>query len=166
MTEAQKARIPGIFHRNRRGEETRPVSVTIERDRIRFFASVLGEMGAIHHDVEAAREAGYPDLVATPSFHFVVEACADEERHRQGELSVPDWIGCDLRYLLHGGEECRYEKPIFAGETVDVVVKILDFHEKKGGALEFAELETCITHPVRGLIMTSRRSLIHRLIED
>lgn len=41
------------------------------RDSIRHFAVAIGAMAAIHHDVEAARAAGFRDLVAPP-FYFSV----------------------------------------------------------------------------------------------
>jgi acyl dehydratase len=41
------------------------------RESIRHFAVAIGAMAAIHHDVEAARAAGFRDLVAPP-FYFSV----------------------------------------------------------------------------------------------
>jgi acyl dehydratase len=124
----------GIFDRSAKGVTLEPVNVPIERGRIRFFAQVLGETDPIHFDVEAARAAGHPDLVAPPSFFMVVEAAADEESKRRGLPTLMDVAKCDFRYLLHGDERYFYDAPIYAGEEVQFSTTIVDFYDKKGGA--------------------------------
>ena len=39
----------------------------VGREKIREYAASIGETAAICHDVEAARAAGYADVVAPPS---------------------------------------------------------------------------------------------------
>jgi len=155
----------GIFDRSVKGVEIAPVPVQIERGRIRFFAQVLGETNPIHFDLEAARAAGHADIVATPSFFVVVEATANEERKRRGVPSAADLVKTDFRYLLHGEERYFYEAPIYAGEEVLVSSTILDFYDKKGGAMEFVMYESKIVSPKRGLLVRSNRTLLHRLPE-
>ncbi len=137
----------------------------IERGRIRFFAKVLGESEGIYFDVEAARAAGHPDLVATPSFFVVAEAIANEERQRRGHNSTLEIVSADLRYLLHGDERYFYVAPLYAGEEVEHSTKILDFYDKKGGAMEFVTFESTLTHAKRGVLVRARRTLLHRLPE-
>lgn len=153
----------GIFDRTRVGHSTPPVTVTVERDRIRFLSRVLGIHDPAHHDVAAAQAAGHPDLLAPPSFPMVVEALADEERARQGLPNLFTLINCDLRRLLHGGETYTYRGPIFAGDEIEFVTEILSFQDKKGGALEVAEVALRLSHRERGLLVTAERTLIHRL---
>lgn len=153
----------GIFDRSTTGFVTPAVSVQVERDRIRFLASVLEEHAAVHHHLEAARAAGYPDLLAPPSFPFTIEMAADEERRRLGLATLPELIGCDMRHLLHGSEQNLYARPIFAGDEVELVSRVIGFSDRKGGLLEVADLETEIRHAVRGRLVTIRRTLIHRL---
>lgn len=153
----------GIFDRATKGVRIEPVTVRVERGAIRFFAQTLGETASIHFDVEAARAAGHPDLVAPPSFFVVIEANANEILRREKRPAAAALVGCDFRYLLHGDERYVYEAPIYAGEDVSLVTRIVDFYDKKGGAMEFVTFESCIVHAERGLLARSKRTLLHRL---
>lgn len=155
----------GIFDRSVKGTQIEPVKVLVERGRIRFFAEILGQADPIHFDRDAARAAGYPDLVAPPSFFVVIEAAADDERKRRGLPSAAELVKADYRYLLHGEERYFYEAPIYAGDEVEMSCVITDFYEKKGGAMEFVTFESRIVHPERGLLVRAQRSLLHRLPE-
>jgi acyl dehydratase len=162
---AQPSNPRGIFDRSAKGVTLETITVPIERGRIRFFAQVLGETDPIHFDVEAARAAGHPDLVATPSFSMVVESAATEERMRRGLPSLLDVVKADFRYLLHGDERYFYQAPLYAGEEVSLTTKVLDFYDKKGGAMEFATFESTLSHKTRGVLVRSQRTLLHRLPE-
>lgn len=153
----------GIFDRSTRGLSLEPIPVRIERDRIRFFAQVLGETDPVHHRLEAARAAGHPDLPAPPSFFVVVEAAANEERQRRGLPIFQELVRCDFRYLLHGDERYFYHGPMYAGDEVELSTTVVDFYDKKGGAMEFVTSESRIVHPARGVLVRARRTLLHRL---
>lgn len=153
----------GLFKRESKGRSTTPVSVSIERGRLRFFAQVLGDTDPIHIDPSHARAKGHPDLVAPPSFFMVVEALANEEARRRDEPSALDLVGADFRYLLHGTEQYRYDGLIFAGDEVSLTSRVLDFYDKKGGAMEFVEIESCVTHAQRGVLVRCTRTLLHKL---
>ncbi|WP_260581945.1 MaoC family dehydratase N-terminal domain-containing protein [Sphingopyxis sp. PET50] len=155
----------GIFDRSTKGTQIEPVKVLVERGRIRFFSQVLGQTDPIHFDLDAARAAGHPDLVAPPSFFMVIEAAANEERKRLGITTAQELVRVDYRYLLHGEERYFYEAPIYAGDEVEIGIVITDFYDKKGGAMEFVTFESRIVHPERGLLVRSQRSLLHRLPE-
>lgn len=164
MSEAQ-SNPRGIFDRSTKGKSLEPVTVEIERGRIRFFAKVLEEADPVHFDVEATRAKGHPDLVATPSFFVVAEASANEERVRRGFKSTLELVKADLRYLLHGDERYFYEAPLYAGETVEHTTTIIDFYDKKGGAMEFVTFESTLRHAKRGVLLRAQRTLLHRLPE-
>lgn len=166
MSAAAPGNPRGIFDRSSKGRTLEPVSVLIERGRIRFFAQVLGEADPVHSDLSAARAAGHPDLVAPPSFFMVVEADANEERKRGGKPSVLDLVKCDYRYLLHGDERYFYHAPLYAGEEVDLTTRVVDFYDKKGGAMEFVTFESALTHAKRGVLVRTHRTLLHRLPEQ
>ncbi len=154
---------PGLFVRANAGKALAPVQVMIERDRIRFFAKVLGYNSPIYHDTRAAQAAGYPDLLAPPSFLMVVEALAEEERRRTEQQSWYDFVGCDMRYLLHGNEAYSYHGQIYAGDALSLETAVSGFEDKKGGALELCRLVVRVSHPCRGLLIEGRRTIIHRL---
>lgn len=153
----------GIFNRESKGYRTEPVNIDVERGRLQFFARVTGIRDAIHFDIEAARTAGYPDIVAPPTFQVVIGFLASAELERQGHQSVTSLINADYKRLLHATERCDYHDKIYAGDQVAVVTEVSDFQDKKNGALEFAHLTVELSHPVRGILVTVSRSLVHRL---
>lgn len=165
MSEAAPTNPRGIFDRSTKGLVVGPIPVSIERSQIRFFAHVLGNTDPIHFDVEAARAAGHADIVAPPSFLMVVEALAGEEIQRRKLVNAAALAGCDFRYLLHGDERYEYSAPIYANEDVEVTSRVVDFYDKKGGAMEFVSIEGEISHPRRGLLVRVKRTLLHRLPE-
>jgi hypothetical protein len=153
----------GIFDRTKKGTRLSAVSVALERGRIRFFARTLGETSPIYFDTAAAKANGYPDIVAPPSFFMVIEATANEERERRGEMSVATLFKCDYRYLLHGDEHYDYRGLMFAGDEVSLTTTVSDFYDKKGGAVEFVTIESELTHAARGTLISAKRTLLHRL---
>ena len=153
----------GLFDRTAAGHATSSVVVEVERGRIRSFANALGETNSIYLDVAAARNAGFPDLVAPPSFFVVLEALANETLLNRGERTAHEVIRCDNRYLLHGEEDYSYRGLVFAGEEVTVRTRVAEFYEKNEGALEFAALESTVDHVARGRLIDAKRVLVHKL---
>jgi len=121
------------------GTELAPLTATIERGRLRFFAEAIGETDPTYTDLDAAVEAGYPDLPVPPTFLFGLK------------LDGPDpfgWIrelGIDMRYVLHGTQRFTYSSMAFAGDEVTFRPRIAEVFDKRGGALEFVTLETTVT---------------------
>lgn len=153
----------GLFDRSTVGMTTLPQAFDVDASRIAFFAEVLGETGAIHHDRAAAQAAGYADVVAPPTFAMVIDLEAGRKLERAGHKSLLTLIRCDFSRLLHGEERYDYTGPILAGDRVVIETKVIGFEDKKGGALELAHLQARINHAERGLLVTITRSLVHRL---
>ncbi|MDV4143440.1 MULTISPECIES: FAS1-like dehydratase domain-containing protein [Shimia] len=153
----------GIFDRSTAGQKTPPIEVTLERGAIAFFAETIGETNPIHFDVDAARAAGHPDVVAPATYPVVVGTFAGKESMRRGLPGIHAIINADFRCLLHGTESYIYHGPIHAGETVSVENEVLGFADAKGGKLEIAQVATRITHPERGLLVEAKRDIIHVL---
>ena len=163
MSETETLKPRGLFRRETKGESVKPVTVQIERGRIKFFAQVLGERDPLFTDVDAARALGHPDIAAPPSFYMVIEALGNDELRRRGETSAIELAGCDFRYLLHGDEHYSYAGHVYAGDEVSLTTSIVDFYEKKGGLMEFAVFESAVTHAERGVLVRAKRTLLQRL---
>ena len=65
--------------------------------------------------------------------------------------------------VLHGDERYFYHGPMYAGDEVELSTTVVDFYDKKGGAMEFVTSESRIVHPTRGVLVRARRTLLHRL---
>lgn len=108
----------------------------IERGRLRFFAKAIGETDPVYTDEAAARDAGYADLPAPPTFLFAAELDSG------AFFALLERLGVPLGKVLHGEQRFEYLAPVVAGDTVTVSSRVADLYEKKNGALEFIEIES------------------------
>ncbi|HTQ16428.1 MaoC family dehydratase N-terminal domain-containing protein [Mycobacterium sp.] len=114
-------------------------TLTVERNRLRFFAKSIGETDPIYTDVAAAKAAGHPDLPAPPTFLFSVELESPDP------FAFLESLGVDLRFVLHGEQSFSYHALAYPGDELVATPRITDVYTKKGGALEFLVKHTAIT---------------------
>lgn len=113
------------------GHELPPSVLAIERSRLQFFAKAIGETDPVYTDTAAARDAGYPDLPAPPTFLFAAELDSGAAFRLIDDLQIP------VAKLLHGEQSFSFHKPACVGDTVTVRSTVSDIYDKKNGALEF-----------------------------
>ena len=113
------------------GHELPESVLPIERSRLQFFAKAIGETNPIYTDAVAARNAGYPDLPAPPTFLFAAELDSGTTYRLLADLQVP------IAKLLHGEQSFTYHRPACVGDVVTVRSTVTDIYNKKNGALEF-----------------------------
>ena len=114
------------------------VSYAVGREKVREFASAVGEEGALHHDPEAARAAGYADVVAPPMFAVVYGG-----RAMAPALFDPE-VGIDFARMVHGGQEFVWGPPVVAGDEVATEVEVKNIADR--GGLLFYVFETRSTN--------------------
>ena len=105
------------------GKSYDPVLYAVGREKIREYAAAVGETNPVHLDVEAARAAGYRDVVAPPMFAVVY--CA---RAMAPTIFDPD-VGMDFARMVHGGQEFRWEEPVVAGDEITTTASVVDISE-------------------------------------
>jgi acyl dehydratase len=131
-----------------------PISVIhIERGRLRFFAEATGDTRAVYTDAGAARDAGFPDLPAPPTFLFAAELDSGASDRLLADLDIP------IAKLLHGEQSFTYHRAVCAGDTVTVRSIISDIYEKKSGALEFV-VKTSRAHNQNDVLVAELRSVL------
>src|SRR4051812_28183683 len=131
-----------------------PASVLpIERTRLQFFAKAIGETDPVYVDAAAARDAGYRDLPAPPTFLFAAELDSGATDKLLADLGIP------LSKLLHGEQSFSYFAPACAGDPVTVRSTITDVYDKKGGALEFV-VKTSVATNHRGERVAELRTVL------
>jgi acyl dehydratase len=128
----------------------------IERSRLQFFARVIGETDSIYTDAIAAREAGYHDLPAPPTFLFAAELDSGATFRLLAEMNIP------ISKLLHGEQSFIYHRPACVGDTVTVRSSVSDIYEKKQGALEFVVKNSRATNQNDELVAELRSVLVCR----
>lgn len=135
------------------GHALPPSVLPIERSRLRFFAKAIGEANPVYTDEAAARDAGYPDLPAPPTFLFAAELDSGASDKLLSDLQIP------LSKLLHGEQSFSYHRPACVGDTVTVRSVITDIYDKKNGALEFVVKTSRATNQ-RGELVAELRAVI------
>ncbi len=106
------------------GKAYPPTSYAVGREKVREYALAVGESNPIHLDPEAARAAGYPDVVAPPMFTAVFSS-----RAIIAPLFDPE-VGIDFAHMVHGGQEFRWGPLVVAGDEIATRVTINDVSER------------------------------------
>ncbi len=84
----------------------------VSRVKIAEFADAIGEPSPLCRDRAAAQAAGYPDVIAPPTFAIVVSA-ANSAR----VTHHPD-LGVNYAMILHGEQSFSHARPLHAGDVV------------------------------------------------
>ena len=110
------------------GKSWDPVSFDIEADRIAQYADAVGEASPVHRDADAAREAGYRDVVAPPMFCVVYSSPA------MGPAIFDPEVEMNFAAMVHGGQRFVWGEPVCAGDeiTTTVTCKSIDERDGKG----------------------------------
>lgn len=138
------------------GHTLAPSVLPIERSRLQFFAKAIGETDPVYTDVAAARDAGYADLPAPPTFLFAAELDSGASFQLLEDLQIP------IAKLLHGEQSFSYLRPACVGDTVTVNSTITDIYAKKNGALEFVVKTSRATNQRQELVAELRTVLVCR----
>lgn len=86
----------------------------VGREKIREFADAIGDLNPVYRDRAAAQALGYPDVIAPPTFPIVVSM-------RASALVVRDpALGLDYSKVVHGEQQFVYQRPIHAGDVLQV----------------------------------------------
>jgi acyl dehydratase len=96
----------------------------VGREKVREYAKAVGESNPLHLDVEAARAAGYEDVVAPPMFAVVYSFPA-----LWPALFDPE-IGIDFARMVHGGQEFEWGPLVVAGDEISTTVRVADISER------------------------------------
>jgi acyl dehydratase len=108
------------------GKTYEPVLYAVGREKIKEYARVVGETNPVHLDVEAARAAGYDDVVAPPMFAVVYSAPA-----LSPPIFDPD-TEINLAMMVHGGQEFDWGPLVLAGDEITTTTGVRDISESDG----------------------------------
>ena len=132
---------------NAAGKTYEPKTYAVGREKIREYANAVGETNPVHLDLDAARAAGYTDLVAPPMFAVVYSAPA------MAPAVLDPEVGLNLAVMVHGGQEFVWDKPVVAGDEITTTASVKDISERDGkGFYVFETVSTGTwTNIVRGV---------------
>ena len=111
---------------SKKGKTYPPFTYEVGLEKIREYANAVGETERVHHDRDAATEAGFRDVVAPPMFAVVYSAGAVAPGILDPEL------GINLARMLHGSQEFVWGEPVVAGDRIETTTEVKDLYEKDG----------------------------------
>lgn len=108
------------------GKEWPATTYQVGREKIREYATALGIDNPVHLDVEAARAAGFRDVVAPPMFAVVYSSPA-----MAPAMFDPD-VAMNFAAMVHGGQQFEWDEPACSGDEITTTAKCLSIEEKDG----------------------------------
>ncbi|MEU0128640.1 MULTISPECIES: MaoC family dehydratase N-terminal domain-containing protein [unclassified Streptomyces] len=90
----------------------------VGREKIREFAEAVGDTNPAYVDPEAAKALGYPDVIAPPTFVFLITFKAT------GQVIQDPQLGLDYSRVVHGDQKFAYTRPVRAGDRLTVTSTI------------------------------------------
>ena len=84
----------------------------VSRVKIAEFATAIGEVSPLCRDREAAVKAGYPDVIAPPTFAIVISMASTRL------IEDDPGLGMDFSMVVHGEQHFSYARPLHAGDVV------------------------------------------------
>lgn len=143
------------LNRDAIGKRYRPtVSYGVCREQIRAYAATIGDHNPAFHNVDAARQLGYPDIIAPPTFPFTLTY-----KSLANVLFDPD-LGLDYGQVVHGGETFDYIRPIHAGDELTVTTTIADIRTL--GHHEYLTTRSEVRTEAGDLVVTTEEVLVSR----
>ncbi len=107
----------------------------VGREKVREFARAVLSASPLHLDPEAARAAGYTDVVAPPTFAVVVQEATLAQLLADGEAGV------DFSRVVHGDQRFTYTRPIVAGDELAATLTVAAVKQLGGHSMVTASSE-------------------------
>jgi acyl dehydratase len=108
------------------GKEWPGVTYQVGREKIKEYANALGIQSPVHFDVEAARAAGFRDVVAPPMFAVVYSGPA------LGPVLFDPDVAMNFAAMVHGGQEFVWGEPVCSGDEITTASRCVSIEEKDG----------------------------------
>jgi acyl dehydratase len=83
----------------------------------------------VHVDAAVARERGYADVIAPPTFAVLIAQQCDRQ------LIVDPEAGIDFSRVVHGEQKFRHHRPLVAGDAVIGTLHVDSVREAGGHAM-------------------------------
>ncbi len=126
----------------------------VSRAKIGEFAAAIGAQDAGHFDPSIARERGYADVIAPPTY-----AIGIAQRAEYAVVSDPD-AGIDYSRVVHGEQKFSHHRPLVAGD--EVVAQTTVTRIRAAGGHSMVTLETAIRTSEGDLTTTATCLLVVR----
>lgn len=133
--------------RSQVGQEFREDIGEIPRLLIQRFAAAIGEDDPLYWDIDAARAAGYADIIAPPTLLTSIRGWSGGPREHElrpdGSLPETDVYLPGVR-RMGAGQRVEIISPTYPGDHLSVIQRVVGAYAKDGqsGPLVFFETES------------------------
>ncbi len=126
----------------------------MSRVKIAEFADAIGDASPVFRDGPAAQAAGYPDVIAPPTFAVVIAMAAS------GAAVADPGLGLNYAMVVHGEQRFTYSRPLHAGDVVTAQSTISGIREV--GSITMLTTETEIRTVDGEHVCTGFSTLVER----
>ncbi|GAB6273470.1 MAG: MaoC family dehydratase N-terminal domain-containing protein [Peptococcaceae bacterium] len=132
----------------------------VEQGKIREFVQAVGDPNPVYVNSEAARQEGYQNVIAPPTFGVCIEMWGGP-----GFENLMKELGVNAVRILHAEEEFEYFKEINPGDEITATTRVSNIFRKEGkaGAMNFVTLETTHANQRAEKVLISRMMIVERL---
>ena len=126
----------------------------VSRVKIAEFAQAIGDPSPLCRDREAAQAAGYPDVIAPPTFAIVISMASS------GHAITDEDLGLDYSMVVHGEQRFDHTRPLHAGDVVVAQTTITDITPRR--TMTMLTTRTDITTTGGEHVCTAQHTLVER----
>jgi acyl dehydratase len=108
------------------GKEFPTTTYEVGKEKIGEYARVLGIENPAHFDREAAKAAGYRDVVAPPMFCVVYASPA------VGPAMFDPEVEMNFAAMVHGSQVFEWDEPACSGDEISTTARVMEIFEKDG----------------------------------
>ena len=126
----------------------------VSRVKIADFADAIGEPSALCRDREAAVKAGYPDVIAPPTFVIVLSMASART------VNEDPGLGLDYSMVVHGEQSFEHARPLHAGDVVVATTTVESIRAL--GAMSMMTTSTDISTIDGEHVCTAKSTLVER----
>jgi len=137
-----------------KGKEYEEVAFSIDRDHVVRFCDSIGEDNPIFRDPGAAKEAGYDEQLAPPTFITAMQI------QTSGQVVLDQELGLNYSMVVHGEQEYEYARPLKVGENLTATPRIADMYSR--GSNEFLIIASEIKDEAGQTVAVARSTILSR----
>lgn len=126
----------------------------VGREKVREFARAVLCGDPLSFDPEAARAAGYADVVAPPTFPIVVQDLTLQQ------LLADEAAAVDFSRVVHGDQRFSYSRPVVAGDELTGTMTVTSVKQLGGNSMVTSATE--ITDAAGEHVVTAISTLVVR----
>jgi acyl dehydratase len=126
----------------------------VSRVKIAEFAQAIGDPSPLCRDRAAAQAAGYPDVIAPPTFAIVITMASS------GHAIADEELGLDYSMVVHGEQRFEHARPLHAGDVVVAQTTITEITPRR--TMTMLTTRTDITTTGGEHVCTALSTLVER----